>query len=207
MESASPDILILGIGNLLWGDEGFGVRTLEALDARYVFPENVQLVDGGTQGLYLLPYVKGARKMMIFDAVDYAMPPGTLKVVWNDQVPAFLGANKMSLHQVGFQEVLALAKLGESLPEELVLIGVQPEDMTDYGGSLKDSVRAQVPAAITVGLEVLAKWGVPGTPRDGPRDGSVLPEATGLRIDAYEAGLPTRTHLAGDARSLHTGKP
>jgi hydrogenase maturation protease len=206
MDSANPDILVLGIGNLLWGDEGFGVRTLEALDQQYAFPPNVQLVDGGTQGLYLLPYVKGARKMIIFDAVDYSMAPGTLKVVWNEEVPAFLGANKMSLHQVGFQEVLALAKLDGCFPEEVVLIGVQPEDMTDYGGSLKDSVRARIPEVIAIGLEALARWNAPGTRRSGRHEGSVLPDAQGLRIEAYEAGRPgseDACHL-GDARLLNT---
>ena len=104
-------IVVLGIGNVLWADEGFGVRCVEALQARWDFAPHVQLVDGGTQGLYLLPLVQDAARLLIFDAVDYGLAPGTLKVVENEDVPRFLGAKKMSLHQTGFQEVLMLATL------------------------------------------------------------------------------------------------
>ena len=66
-------IVVLGIGNLLWADEGFGVRCIEALQRRYEFADHVSLMDGGTQGLYLLPYVEDARRLLVFDAVDTAM--------------------------------------------------------------------------------------------------------------------------------------
>ena len=99
-------ITVLGIGNVLWADEGFGVRCVEALQQRWELtrpagtPE-VELVDGGTQGLYLIHHVQNAARLLIFDAIDYGLPPGTLKVVRDDEVPAFLGAKKMSLHQIG----------------------------------------------------------------------------------------------------------
>ena len=204
MES-SPEILVLGIGNLLWGDEGFGVRTVEALGDQYEFPRHVELMDGGTQGLFLLPFVKAARRVIIFDAVDYRMPPGSLKVVWNDEIPAFLGANKMSMHQIGFQEVLALAQFQGEYPDEMVLIGVQPEDMTDFGGSLRDSVKARVPEAIVLALEILARWGAPGEPRTSRPEESVLPRAESLRMEAYEAGRPSSDQACriGDARFLN----
>jgi len=204
MES-SPEILVLGIGNLLWGDEGFGVRTVEALGDQYEFPRHVELMDGGTQGLFLLPFVKAARRVIIFDAVDYSMPPGSVKVVWNDEIPAFLGANKMSMHQIGFQEVLALAQFQGEYPDEMVLIGVQPEDMTDFGGSLRDSVKARVPEAIALALEILARWGAPGRPRTSRPEESVLPRAESLRMDAYEAGRPGPDQACriGDARFLN----
>ena len=200
----TDDILVLGIGNLLWGDEGFGVRCVEAMNERYEFPANVRLTDGGTQGLYLLPLVQSARRMMVFDAVDYRVAPGSLKVVWNDEVPSFLGANKMSLHQVGFQEVLALAKLGGRCPAEMVLIGVQPEDMSDFGGSLRPCVKARLPEVLGIGLDILARWGAPGRPRGTPGE-SVLPEAGGLSLAAYEAGRPSPEEACrlGDARFLN----
>ncbi|HEX6828417.1 MAG TPA: HyaD/HybD family hydrogenase maturation endopeptidase [Burkholderiales bacterium] len=198
-------ILVLGIGNLLWGDEGFGVRTVEALDSRYEFPPDVQLMDGGTQGLFLLPYVKSARRMIILDAVDYSMPPGSLKVVWNEEIPAFLRANKLSMHQIGFQEVLALARLQGEHPEESVLIGVQPEDMSDFGGSLRDSVRARIPDAIALTLETLARWGAPGKLRTAPPVDTVLPNAESLRLEGYESGRPGADQVCreGDARFLN----
>lgn len=203
--TTEPEVLVLGIGNLLWGDEGFGVRAVEALDAQYEFPPDVKLMDGGTQGLFLLPFVQAARRLIILDAVDYRMPPGSLKVVWNDEIPSFLAANKMSMHQIGFQEVLALARLQEQYPAEAVLIGVQPEDMTDFGGSLRDCVKARIPEAIAIALETLARWGVPGKPRAAPSADPVLPSAESLKLEAYESGRPGTDQVCrqGDARFLN----
>ncbi|PKO55433.1 MAG: HyaD/HybD family hydrogenase maturation endopeptidase, partial [Betaproteobacteria bacterium HGW-Betaproteobacteria-19] len=109
MHTQSSSVLILGIGNLLWADEGFGVRCVEALDAAWQFVAEVTVMDGGTQGLYLLPYVTEARRLIVFDAVDYGLEPGTMRLVEDGEVPRFMGAKKMSLHQTGFQEVLASA--------------------------------------------------------------------------------------------------
>ena len=75
----APDgVLVLGIGNLLWGDEGFGVRAVEAFGQIYCFPGSVRLMDGGTQGLLLMPYIQEAGRLLIFDAVDFGKPPGTM---------------------------------------------------------------------------------------------------------------------------------
>jgi len=135
---ASDDdlIVVLGIGNVLWADEGFGVRCIEALQRHWSFGPHVRLVDGGTQGLYLIQHVQAAKKLLIFDAIDYGLAPGTLKLVENDEVPRFMGAKKMSLHQTGFQEVLMLALLTERFPKQVRLIGCQPQQIDDYGGSL-----------------------------------------------------------------------
>ena len=129
-------IRVLGIGNVLWADEGFGVRCLEALLANYQFSPSIELIDGGTQGLYLLEYVQESTHLIILDAIDYGLPAGTLKVVEDADVPKFLGAKKMSLHQTGFAEVLALAELSGQSPGRLALVGVQPVELEDYGGSL-----------------------------------------------------------------------
>ncbi|MCB1389002.1 MAG: hydrogenase maturation protease, partial [Rhodobacteraceae bacterium] len=93
--------LILGIGNLLWADEGFGVRCVEHLAETLEFDGPVTVLDGGTQGLYLLPFLEDHDLLVVFDAVDYGLEPGTMKVVEGDEVPAFMGAKKMSLHQTG----------------------------------------------------------------------------------------------------------
>ena len=116
-------IVVLGIGNVLWADEGFGVRCVEALQQRWRFAPSVQLVDGGTQGLYLIQHVQTARRLLIFDAIDYGLAPGTLKLIENEEVPRFMGAKKMSLHQTGFQEVLSLAQFTGHYPDEVLLIG------------------------------------------------------------------------------------
>jgi hydrogenase maturation protease len=121
-------------------------------------------VDGGTQGLLLLPYVEEADRLILFDAIDFGLTPGTLKVYRDDAVPAYLTAKKMSLHQTGFSEVLALADLKGNLPGQIVLIGVQPVQLEDYGGSLTDAVRAQLEPAIALAVQQLQDWGVSLTP-------------------------------------------
>lgn len=197
----SFDTLILGIGNILWADEGFGVRAVEALHQQYEFPDNVCLMDGGTQGLYLLQYVQMARNVLILDAVDYGQPAGTLAVVYNEQVPNFMGAKKMSLHQTGFQEVLAAAKLTGKFPESVVLIGIQPETLEDFGGSLTDLVKAQIPVTLERALQELAKWGIVPTPRQQAAD-ALSPES--LELSQYEEQRPSEEAACrvGDARVL-----
>jgi len=155
-----PLVLLLGIGNLLWADEGFGVRCIEAMALRYRFGPNVTLLDGGTQGLYLVDQVRTADVLVVFDAVDYGLPPGTLKRVEGDEVPQFLGAKKMSLHQTGFQEVLALADLLGDAPSHLLLIGVQPVELEDFGGSLRSEIKAALYPAIEMALDYLAELGI-----------------------------------------------
>lgn len=197
-------IVVLGIGNLLWADEGFGVRCVEALQQRYTFAEHVQLVDGGTQGLYLIPHVHAAARLLILDAVDYGLPPGTLKLVHDDEVPRFLGAKKMSLHQTGFQEVLALAQLSGRYPQQVLLIGCQPQELDDYGGSLRPPVKAALEDAVAVAVQQIGQWG--GAPRRRDvaptRDESVTsPE---LALAVYEAERPSADIAcrAGDARFM-----
>ncbi len=199
-EVGTDDTLILGIGNVLWADEGFGVRALETLSRDYEFPAGVTLMDGGTQGLYLLPYVKQAKRLIVFDAVDYALAPGTLKLVRNAEIPAYLGVRKMSLHQSCFQEVLSLAMLSGSYPQDILLIGVQPEDISDYGGSLRPAIKARLPEALHIALDTLSGWGIEATPRDAEQ--GVDPPAIGL--DAYEAGRPSEeaAYRRGDPRVL-----
>lgn len=196
-------VLILGIGNLLWADEGFGVRCVEQLNSRYVFPEEVQLMDGGTQGLYLVPYVQEADILLVFDAVDYGLPAGTMKIVQDEEVPKFMGAKRMSLHQTGFQEVLALADFSGSYPKELLLIGVQPEELDDFGGSLRDVVREQIDPALAVALAFLAERGIEARPRDTLETLTQLaPEQ--LALNRYEQERPSESlaYRHGDIRFI-----
>ena len=199
----NTELLVLGIGNLLWADEGFGVRCVEALNAEYEFGDRVMLMDGGTQGLYLLPYIEDARRLIVFDAVDYGMAPGEMVVAVDDDVPRFMGAKKMSLHQTGFQEVIMSAALLDRLPESLVLIGVQPEELEDYGGSLRDVVKAQIPHAMGIALEWMERWGVACRRRAQPLSSGGLNTAV-LEMAAYESGRPSAEEACriGDDRIL-----
>ncbi len=197
-------IVVLGIGNLLWADEGFGVRCVEALQRSHEFAEHVELIDGGTQGLYLIQHVQSADALLIFDAVDYGQAPGTLKVVHDDEVPRFLGVRKMSLHQTGFQEVLLLAQLTGRFPARLLLIGCQPEEIDDYGGSLRPSVRAALDGALDLARDVLADWGAKPRPRVTPLTVHEAITLGELDITRYEAGRPAAEHACreGDDRFL-----
>jgi hydrogenase maturation protease len=181
-------LLVLGIGNILWADEGFGVRCVEALNAAYEFGDDVTVLDGGTQGLYLLPFLEEARRLIVFDAVDYGMQPGEMVIARDDDVPRFMGVKKMSLHQTGFQEVIACASLADRLPESMVLIGVQPEQLEDFGGSLRDIVKAQIPRALEAALEQMKEWGIPCAPRT---TSVVEQHQRALQMDNYEAGRPS----------------
>lgn len=96
---SEPNVIVMGLGNLLWADEGFGIRVAERLYAHYHWPEWVEIVDGGTQGLNLLGYVEQASHLLLLDAIDYGLAPGTLQSYAGEQVPSYLSAKKMSLHQ------------------------------------------------------------------------------------------------------------
>ena len=183
-------IVVLGIGNLLWADEGFGVRCIEALQRRWEFADHVSLIDGGTQGLYLIQHVQEADALLIFDAIDYGLEPGTLKEVRDDEVPRFMGAKKMSLHQTGFQEVLSLATLTGKYPQQVLLIGCQPQELEDYGGSLRPVVKAAMEEALALGVAELERWGAQPVKRQTPlaaREAVTLDE---LALSAYEAQRP-----------------
>ncbi|MFA9461602.1 HyaD/HybD family hydrogenase maturation endopeptidase [Thiohalorhabdus methylotrophus] len=203
-------ILVLGIGNLLWADEGFGVRAVEYLQRSYRFPEEVTVLDGGTQGLNLVGPVREADVLVVLDAVDFGSAPGTLHRVRDEEVPQFLGAKKMSLHQTGFQEVLATAELLGDPPGSMLLVGVQPEVLEDYGGSLTDTVAAQLEPAVVEAVEYLRAFGVEPLPRSAEPEEEAGKPAAALARSAYEEGRPGPEEACrfGDARFLPlTGGP
>jgi hydrogenase maturation protease len=208
MSTSRPaTICVLGIGNLLWADEGFGVRCVEALQRSHEFAPHVSLVDGGTQGLYLIQHVQAADALLIFDAIDYGLAPGTLKLVRDDDVPRFMGAKKMSLHQTGFQEVLSLAQLTGKYPAQVLLIGCQPQELYDYGGSLRPVVKAAMAEALALGVAEVARWGGQPTRRRTPLHGRESVTLDELALAAYETQRPTPEAACreGDARFFPTG--
>ncbi|MGZ8246891.1 HyaD/HybD family hydrogenase maturation endopeptidase [Methylomagnum sp.] len=181
-------VLILGIGNLLWADEGFGVRAVEEFQRRYAVPPEVIVMDGGTQGLGLLPYVQEAEHLVILDAVDFGLEPGTLVEKRDAEVPAVLGSKAMSLHQVSFQDVLALCQLTGREPQHLYLIGVQPVILEDYGGSLSPLVKSGLLPAVERVAAYLQEHGIACEPR--PEPAAELTGCEGLELDAYERLRP-----------------
>jgi hydrogenase maturation protease len=194
--------LVLGIGNLLWADEGFGVRAVEEFQRRYAVPPEVLAMDGGTQGLGLLPYVQEAEHLIILDAVDFGLEPGTLVEKRDAEVPAVLGSMAMSLHQVSFQDVLALCQLTGREPARLCLIGVQPVVLEDYGGSLSPLVKSRLEPAVEQVVAYLREHGVTCAERT---DQAAMEGCAGLRLEAYEQLRPSAETACrvGDARFLN----
>jgi hydrogenase maturation protease len=201
--AAESRVLLLGVGNILWADEGFGVRCVETFGERFDVPDRVTVLDGGTQGLLLIDPLREADRVILFDAIDFGGVPGEMRVVRDDAIPAFVGARAMSLHQTGMTDVLALASLLGWKPDAVTLIGVQPVLLEDYGGSLTPEVRACIDPALDVALSELARWGVPVSARAAfGADADVL--APALSLDRYEQGRPSAEAACrhGDERVL-----
>jgi len=155
----SKTTLVLGLGNILLGDEGVGVRVVERLLERYDFPEEVLVMDGGTLGLDLLPYVEDASRLVVVDAAQARKPPGTLVRLTGNEIPIFLDASKVSPHQEGLQDLLAVAALKGYLPAELVFLGVQVGTL-GVSLDLSPAVAQQVEAVAEMVLAELAAWGL-----------------------------------------------
>ncbi len=203
MSRQGADVLVLGVGNILWADEGFGVRCVEQFARRYAEREDVAVLDGGTQGLGLVNDLADAKRILIFDAVDVGAPPADMIVVRGDEVPRFVAGKKVSLHQTSMMEVLALAELMASCPPEAItLIGCQPAELEDYGGGLTAQVAARVEEAVDAAAHELAEWGFTPAPLLSDADPSVAPEAVAWR--AYEEARPSADAACrvGDARVL-----
>jgi hydrogenase maturation protease len=138
MEESQVDILVLGVGNLLLQDEGAGVRALDEFARKYESPAGVELLDGGTSGIELLQYILGRDRLIILDVVKCGTPPGTVVRLEGEEVPA-LFMSKISPHQLGISDLLAVTKLLGKMPGEVVLLGIEPKIM-DTGFDLSDEV-------------------------------------------------------------------
>ena len=140
---AGPNITVLGIGNILLTDEGFGVRVVEKLFDKYEFPDNVTLVDGGVLGINLLGVIADSQHLIVVDAVKNRQPPGTLYRLEKDELPERI-LLKNSLHQTDFLETLTLCQAIDKVPETTVVLGVEPEDIQTHSVELTPTVAARV---------------------------------------------------------------
>lgn len=151
-------ILVLGLGNALMTDDAFGHRMIGALQGRFTFPSDVAVLDGGTLGLDLLPRLEGIERLLILDALEMRAEPGTVFRLEGEEVPrAFAG--KLSVHQMGLQDLLAVAELQGHLPAELVVWGVQPGSI-EMGLELTAPVTAAMEEAMAGVAGELRSWGV-----------------------------------------------
>lgn len=151
-------VLVLGIGNAVMTDDALGVRAIEKLLAGWSFPEGVEVVDGGTLGLDLLPKFEGVEKLLIIDALEMDAAPGTIFRLEGEEVPRAF-ANKLSVHQMGVQDLLAVAELQGHLPGHLVVWGVQPGSI-EMALELTSEVEQALPQVVDGVLGELRQWGV-----------------------------------------------
>lgn len=149
--------LVLGVGNTLLSDEGFGVHAVERLVKKYNLPKEVHALDGGTLGMDLLYYLEGVENLLIVDAVEAHREPGALIRLAGDEVPAFLSL-KVSPHQMGIPDMLAAAKLKGSFPNNIVLWGVQPASL-EVGLELSATVAPLVDVVVEKIIAQLQEWG------------------------------------------------
>lgn len=149
---------MIGLGNILMGDEGVGVHAVEALKRRYVFPEEVCLLDGGTLGLDLLHLIEGVEKVLFVDAVDVKREPGTIAVIQGEDLPSLLEP-KLSLHHVGLSDLLFASGFLGTRPAEIVLVGIQPEIM-EIGLELSKTIQGRFDKLLETVLEKLQGWGL-----------------------------------------------
>jgi hydrogenase maturation protease len=151
------ETVVIGVGNPLMGDDGLGIEVLERLRLGWVISPHLDLLDGGTWGLNLLPHVEGARRVMFIDAINIGREPGSLVELDGEEIPRFL-AQKVSPHQIDVKEVLALAELRGTLPDELCAIGLQPENI-EMRTSLTPAVASQIDRLLARIIERLRDWG------------------------------------------------
>ena len=157
MDDGSVYDVVLGVGNPLMGDDGIGVAVVALLRARWVAEPTLEFVDGGTWGMNLLPVIEQARRLLIVDAIDRGLEPGTLVVLKRDEIPRYFG-HTLSPHQLDLREVLALAELRGTLPPEALAIGLQP-DRVELSLDLSPVVTRAVPALVGAIGNVLERWG------------------------------------------------
>ncbi|MEI7694820.1 MAG: HyaD/HybD family hydrogenase maturation endopeptidase [Chlorobium sp.] len=149
-------INVIGLGNILYGDEGFGVAALNRFREVSSFPETVCCIDGGTQGIALLDYIESCDAVIIFDALIPLDYDRQVYVYRNDELPTFIH-RKMSSHQMGLSEMLGIARLQGRIPPQIVLIGVPPKEL-ELNIGLSPEVSLLLPEAVQQAQTLVEGW-------------------------------------------------
>lgn len=153
-DKLKSNIGVLALGNLLRSDEGVGIHLLKALNVH--LPSDVESLDGATSGLGLLDFIEHHPRLIVLDAVDAGLDPGQI-IQWNnEQVPRYI-TQKMSIHQMGFAEVLSMGQFTGISPEEIIVVGIQPQSL-DWGIELTEIIQNSVPKAVELVLNCIDSW-------------------------------------------------
>lgn len=138
--------VLLGVGNILLGDEGVGVRAVERFAAGHRLPDGVEVLDGGTSAMEMLEDLEGLDLLVVVDCVRVGRPPASVVVLAGDEVPAFF-RQRLSPHQVGLSDVFATLLLTGRAPRAIVVVGVQPLEVS-LAMALTPEVEAAVPRVL-----------------------------------------------------------
>ncbi|MEW8469757.1 MAG: HyaD/HybD family hydrogenase maturation endopeptidase [Candidatus Thiodiazotropha sp.] len=174
-EEKTGKVLVIGMGNVLMQDEGIGVRAVEELEQRYHIPDGVEVVDGGTTGMELFEPMRGASSLVIADAVNTGAAYGSLVRIANEEIPAFF-QTKLSNHQLGISDLLALLALKEETPEQVTIIGMVPHSLENRLGLTPEAAEG-LEAMVQMLVEELAALGIALEPRSRAGNGHWKREA------------------------------
>lgn len=150
------DISVVGIGNIIMQDEGFGVRCAEYLQKITDYPDFVQIIDGGTLGMDLMPYIAGTKKLLLIDAMNIDAPVGSFHSFTGDELNVYF-KNKITIHDVGVNDMLAVLKLTDNPIEEVVVMGIKPE-VVSMGLDMTEKIAEKVPEVAQKAKELVDKW-------------------------------------------------
>ena len=159
MTTPAKKIGIFGVGNLILRDEGFGVHTVQYLENKYIFPDNVEIHDIGTAGIYMAPFLEECDPVLIIDVVDIAGEPGSFHFYTLADVKAGNFQIRMSPHQLGLLEIIEICKLRDSAPTEVEFYTVIPKELSE-SIELSDVVAGRVVEVAEMILSRLAELGV-----------------------------------------------
>ncbi len=165
-------IRVLGVGNILVEDDGLGPYAVRVLESEYEMPKNVEIQDVGTPGLDFAPYLDGATAVIVVDTVTADGPPGSLHRYDKDQLLKAPIPDRTNPHQPGLRETLMACELTDSVPDEVILIGVVPGGIGNVA-RLGDTVRAAVPEVIAAVVRELDRLGGTPTRRTEPLDPNI----------------------------------
>ncbi len=141
------DTLILGVGNPLMGDDAVGVLIAQQLQQRDDLPDHVTVIDGGTDGLGLIPVMEPYRRVILVDAIPMGLQPGAIRRFTWDEVRISQREQTFSLHQNDMAQALSLAEALGNLPSQIVFYGIQPQN-NNWDQPLSPAVERALPALI-----------------------------------------------------------
>jgi len=144
--------VVLGVGNLLLSDEGVGVHVINKM-MEMALPPEVELVEGGVDGLRLMSVVIGTDRLIVIDAVKGGGSPGSIYRFGPDDLATHADTSKTSVHQIGILEVIRLSGLVANPPETTV-IGIEPKSI-EVGMELSPEIQSKVPRIIELVLDEL----------------------------------------------------